>query len=175
MSSSKWTRMANFLGIPTKAHVESISLHWKTTRKLSTLNCSSSTRQCVKSTSSIRYPSSLTSTTTGESKIIRPGHFVVAKEINDRQKYVRELPVFWAEFCSNFEYKNCAFDINSSQYNFVTNFGQAFQNALSYTFEIGALENGYGHFFEIVDYSKLSKDFIYAFSLYCAKRHSRVL
>jgi hypothetical protein len=113
--------------------------------------------------------------TTGKSKIIRPGHFVAAKEVTDRQKYIRELPVFWTEFCSNFEYKNCQFDVTGSQYNFVKTICQTFDNILGYTFEIGALENGFGHFFELFDYSKLAKDFIYAFALYSAKRQARVI
>jgi len=113
--------------------------------------------------------------TVGASELKRPGHFVISRELNDKQKMIRELPVLWAEFCSNFEYKHCSFGFSDDpQYTFFKTIGQSFENALGYSFEIGALENGYGHFFELSDYSKLAKDFLYSFALYSVRRFPRV-
>jgi hypothetical protein len=113
--------------------------------------------------------------TIGNSRLIRPGHFAVGRDLNDKQKLIRELPVFWAEFCSNFEYKNCTFGFESNpRYNFLKTIGQNFENALTYSYEIGALENGYGHFFEMSDYAKLVKDFLYGFALYSVRRFPSV-
>lgn len=101
-------------------------------------------------------------------------HCLIGKEVADKPRQVRELPVLMSEFCSFFNFQKCDFIPEASFHSFLSNATKITKNAFTYCLKIATLDNGYGHVFTSDDYKRLADNFIHSLVILSVNRFKNV-
>ena len=102
------------------------------------------------------------------------GHCLTGKDMLDKPKQVRELPVLMSEFCNFFNYKESEFLPDGCFQGFLATATKLVNNAFAYSLKIATNDNGFGYMFCQEDYKRLGDNFVHSLAILSANRYKTV-